>query len=222
MNKKIYCIRHGEVKYPLDREGRKLVYSPETPLSLLGRLQTKKIADRLKEDGVTIEVLFVSPFARTRESAEILKKSLQTPKVFIVDDLHDVYPNSWIGCPIEEYKTVEGDIYNNPQPQEQETLEHLLMRAKRGIEYIAKTGNFNSIGIVSHGDLLSGIDWVLRTPDILPSYIEMKNRFYLQKGQVAVYTIDPSLRLVDEVRLITVPEVQQSVEVYRGEFGLQA
>lgn len=210
MNKKVYLIRHGDVENP-----KKLVYPPETSLSSLGRTQLHKVAELFKSQGIKIDALFVSPFARAKESAMILQQELAIHENIIIDDLSDVHPNSWVGKPLVEYGKIEGDIYGHPQSSEQETLNHLLMRAKKGLEQIVARDDFNSVGIVSHGDLISGIDWILRTPDRVPTYIEMKNRFYLQKGQVAEYTLDPSLKILDEVKLLTIPEVKQSLEGYR-------
>lgn len=216
MSRKVYFIRHGDVEFPLDKKGRKLIYPPETPLSILGRRQIHQVAEQLKKEGIRLDALFSSPFKRARESANMLLEELSIPKLIIVNDLHDVHPNSWTGRPLEEYAKIEGDIYSHALSQDQETLEQLLIRAKRALELVMGTENFSSVGVISHGDLLSGADWVLRTPDRVPSYIEMKNNFYLQKGQVAEYKIDPSLRIVDEVRLVTVPEVLQSIEGWRS------
>ncbi len=213
--KTIYAVRHGDIAAPKNASGRPLVYPPETPLSEIGINQLQKVGEKLRKDGIDLEVLFSSPFLRAKQSAEILRSILAIPQIIEIPQLRDVDPNSWIGHTIEDYAAIQGDIYSHPQSDKQESLPHLLSRARQALGIIAGS-EFHSMGVVSHGDLLSCFDWILKSPDTFPSYLEMKNRFYLQKGQVAEYTIDPNLRLVDEVRLITVDEVNKSLEGYRS------
>lgn len=215
MNKQIYFIRHGEVQYPLDDRGRKLIYSPNTPLSVLGKLQLEKLGERLKTEKIKPEVLFTSPFTRAVQSAEKIQQTLLIPRIIQINDLRDVDPNSWEGLPIEEYGFIKGDIYSHPKSSNQETLSHLIERAKNALKTIFQS-EFNLIGVVSHGDLLSAIGWVLKGPSRLPEdYSEMKINFYPQKGEAIECLVDPFLRLIGERRLITVNEVNQSREKYR-------
>ncbi|MBI4226213.1 histidine phosphatase family protein [Candidatus Roizmanbacteria bacterium] len=213
--KKIYFIRHGDVDTKTDAEGRKLVYPPDAPLSLTGIDQLKKVANRLLSEGISLDAIFSSPFTRALQSAQILLAKLHVPVFITLKDLMDVNKNSWVGQPLEDYAKIGGDIYSHPLSADQETLQHLLQRAQRALRIIG-ISDYESIGVVSHGDLLSGVDWMLKTPEEVPTYTKMKNRFYLQKGQVAEYTLGKRLRIEGQVRLITVDEVQLSRELFRG------
>lgn len=216
MVKDIYLFRHGEIEYPLDEQGRKLVYPSETPLSALGILQIQKTSEELRKRQIIFEALFISPFKRAMQSAEIIASGLQVNKMVILPDLSDVNPNSWIGCPLQEcIDQTRGDIYSHPKSADQETLEHLIMRARRGIKQVFNEKSTIN-GVVSHGDLISAMMWGIVKPDEHPTYERMRDNFYLQKGQVAQFKVDNDLRLVGEVSFIAVSEVALSAENYRG------
>lgn len=213
---KVYLIRHGDIEYPRDEEGRPLVYGPDTPLSVNGRIQIQQLSERLQYEEGKIDALFVSPYLRARESAQIISQQLSIPTTRVIQDLRDVDNPDWIGIPLEEYGKLGGDIYANPKSPRQETLGQLVERAKRAITEILGPSPHHTIGIVSHGDLLSALVWFLKFPDMPPSsYLEMKTNSYLKKGEAYQCKIDNSVRLVKEGRLITVEGVNRSIEKWR-------
>jgi len=150
-----------------------------------------------------------------------LKEELTVPKIYTLDALRDVYPNSWEGYPYEEMviETHGGDGYRYPRSPNHETLEHIATRARSAVKIIVNAYRDKKIGVVSHGDLLSALHWMLTHPYTAPlitdQYDDMKNNFFLQKGQAYECTINPSLQLVGEGRFITVQEVNQSLEEFR-------
>lgn len=218
METDFYLIRHGEVNYPLDRTGRKLVYGPETLLAKLGEIQLEDLADQFFKEKIPVQIIFSSPFTRAKQSADIFKEKLSIKELIILDELKDVWPNSFEGQPLEEYFKINGgDIYSHPLSSNQESLEHLVERARTARKLITETvhDKYTKVAIVSHGDLLSAFDWGLKREESPVSYEKMKKSFYLQKGQAIHYRVGPEGQLVDEGRLITVETVKKSVEKYR-------
>jgi broad specificity phosphatase PhoE len=215
--KTIYLIRHGEVEFPLDSQGRRLVYGQETGLSQLGKEQIIDVAKELGQQKIKLEVLFVSPAKRTVETADILRTQLLIPKIIIIKDINDVSPLSWLGYPLDDYFKIRGDGYSQPKSSNQESLEHMVKRSEKAIKEIIKDKSFNVVGIVSHGDIISSIDWVLDKPNTLPkSYFDLQNHFYPSKGDVIEYLINGENNKVERKRIIRVEKVKKSFELFRG------
>ena len=213
-NKTIYLIRHGEIIYPLDEKNTKLIYGSDVSLDPLGRLQIQELAKKLQEEHAVPDVFAVSPFKRTQESAEILQDILGVP-FYSVSNLRDIDPNSWEGYPLNELDQFEGDVYSHPRSANQETLEHLVKRAKKALEAIVSDNPGKRIGIISHGDLLSAIVWILKHQETPSSYKEMKNNFYLNKGQAYECVVDEGLRMRGNGRFINVSELNEGIEGFR-------
>ncbi len=78
----LYLVRHGSTgAYEVGRR-----QSPQTPLSKEGRLEAKKAATWLVDK--KIKVVLSSPWARTRQTAEIMAKKLNKQIEFL-DILHE-------------------------------------------------------------------------------------------------------------------------------------
>lgn len=216
---KLYIIRHGEYVYKHNKQGRKLVHLPDSPLSPLGELQMRRLSEELKRQGITINAFYTSPYPRAKQSADVLAKELKVSNIFEIERLKDLYPNSADGRLYAELEAVGGDIFAHPLGgRPQETLEHLVERARSTIQSIiaeAVTRNYTSIGLVSHGDTLSALDWVLKHSDNPAFYAQMRDAFYLQKAEACEYTLDEQLRLIGEGRIITTGAVKESVEGFR-------
>lgn len=216
---RVYAMRHGEVEYSHDEKGEKLVYGPNAPLAPLGEAQLHKLGEKLKTDGVTFDALYSSPYLRAGQSAAILSDVLAIPHIYEVESLQDVFPSSAVGKILDEVAKTGGDIYSHPLGNEQETLNHLVERARRAIEFIVTDGEakkYTTVGIVSHGDLLSALDWSLKHPAPPRLYEEMKNAFYLQKAEACEYIIDSDIRLIREGKIISIDEVKLSIEGFRN------
>ncbi|HLC94615.1 MAG TPA: phosphoglycerate mutase family protein [Patescibacteria group bacterium] len=76
MNTVLYLIRHGEVEYQHDEEGRKLIYGPDAHLSAEGKEQMRSLGRHLRRTGVRLDVLYTSPYERTKESASLIAAEL--------------------------------------------------------------------------------------------------------------------------------------------------
>jgi len=69
MEKQVYLIRHG---IAIDRA---LSEEDETrPLTEKGRKKTEKVAKKLKEMGISFEIILTSPLLRAKQTADILEK----------------------------------------------------------------------------------------------------------------------------------------------------
>ncbi|PSB05156.1 phosphohistidine phosphatase SixA [Merismopedia glauca] len=66
----IYLVRHG-----IAAEKGTYPYDGERPLIKEGRQQTKKVAKKLGELGLSFDLILTSPLIRAKETAEILKKA---------------------------------------------------------------------------------------------------------------------------------------------------
>ncbi len=71
---KLYILRHGEAadhgdpRYPNDAD---------RPLTAKGAQRTKALAHALRQWDLSLDVIFSSPFARARETAEIIERGLR-------------------------------------------------------------------------------------------------------------------------------------------------
>lgn len=213
---KLFLIRHGTQEYQYDEQGRKLVSDPNVPLAELGRMQFHKLGERLAEEGITLDALYTSPYPRAQQSAGILADMRSVP-VYVIDGLKENFPNSAEGRTYEELEKIGGDIYANPFGEDQESLDHLVERTREALEEIlsdTEKHGYKSIGMVSHGDPLSALDWSINHSGPPSSYDEMRDAFYIQQAEVCEYT-DPSLGLSNEGRIIRIKEVELGTEGFR-------
>lgn len=216
----VYAIRHPDYIAPYDKQGRRLVHDPETPISELGRLQTRQLSATLREMGVRFDSIYSSPYPRAWEMAVILTRELRVPELHKVDGLKDVFPNSANGKLWNDLEAIGGDIYENPMGDgSQETLEDLIERAKTTntwILYEAESNGEETIAMISHGDTLSALRWSLTHSTPPRSYREMVQAFYLQKGEALKIILDENLKFIGEGGLIIPEAVRESVEDFRG------
>lgn len=216
----VYAIRHPAYVDTFDNRGRRLVHGPETPLSNLGRLQTRQLAATLREMKVRLDSIYSSPYPRAWEMGEILAEELGVPKLHKVEGLKDVFPNSANGKPWENLEIIGGDIYVHPMDgKPQETLTHLIERAGRTCSLIlsqSRASGEETIALISHGDTLSALDWSLKHTTPPTSYREMAQAFYLQKGEAWKYIFDKNLRFIGEGGLIAPDAAKESTESFRG------
>lgn len=215
---KIFLMRHGEQEYPHDEQGRKIVSSPAAPLVELGRVQMQELGKKLSEEGATLDALYTSPLPRAQQSAGELASGRSIP-IHEVDGLKEGFPNSAEGHTYEELEAIGGDIYAHPFNPDQESLEHLVERSRKAVEFIlsdARECGYRSIGIVGHGDPLCALDWSLKHSRFPASYGEMKESYYPQKGEAEEYIIGPDLRIESEGRIITTEAAKQTIEGFRN------
>ncbi len=218
INMKAFSIRHGEQKYPYNEEGKKMVSGVNAPLVDSGRVQIRELRQELNRQNISLDAIYRSPLLRAEQSAnELAGEDLIA--IHEVDGLKEGFPNSAEGHTYEELEAIGGDIYAHPFSPDQETLEHLVQRTRDAMEFIlrdVKERGYNTIAIVEHGDHLCALDWSIKHEVPPPTYAEMRDSYYPQKGQALEYTLDPNLKLEGEGRIITTEAAKQTIEGFRS------
>lgn len=216
--KRVFLIRHGEVEYPRNKEGEPLIYGPDTPLAEFGRKQIKTLGKKLKKE--KIEVIYTSPYPRTIETSNILIKEFIKPvPLKIVNNLSDVDNSGFVKKELSmaEYAklTDGGDSYSHQIFKKQESLIDICSRAIEIFEEIIKTEKKSCLAIVSHGDFLSALIWMIEQKTPTSDYRKINNYFYIAKGQAVEYYIDGNLTSAKRLRTITIPDVLKTIEKWR-------
>ncbi|MDO8269184.1 MAG: histidine phosphatase family protein [Candidatus Levybacteria bacterium] len=151
-NTEIYLIRHGLPEYEYDSEGFKLAYGPEANLSEEGRKQAHAIAHKLPK----LDVMHSSPFARARQTSEIIASHIGFNAEDIVESkiFADQQPINFEGKLLND--VIAGNIELDP---DDETDEQVYERVNRGFEDILKNHAGKKVGIVFHGHPIRYIVW---------------------------------------------------------------
>lgn len=147
MSTYIYFVRHGEVYNP-----KKIWYGrlPFHGLSKNGRNQIEETAKYLKNK--QINVIYSSPLLRARQSAEIIRKKLNLPKIHFSKNLLEV-KSSLQGSSDEYMLSINYDFYAAPGKKiTGETIKQLSARMQQFSKRVVKKYKGKHIAVVSHGD----------------------------------------------------------------------
>lgn len=208
-------VRHGHVENPINEKGQRLTYGPEDGLSDVGKIQIGAVARDLIRAGIQMDKLVSSPYKRAIQSAEILGSTFGVP---IITDkrLMDVHAPGWVGTSVEELSDLGGNIYSlPPRSDDQESLENLIARSKEVIDSLNEENEGKVIGVVSHGDIISAMNWVVTREGMPSSYPEMSKHFYLDKGQAFVCALEEG-KMIGEGRRFTSEYADSTREGFRG------
>ena len=155
---KVYFVRHGE------SVGNKagLHQKADMPLSEDGRKQAEKIAERLKK--YKIDLILTSPIQRTRETAEIISKSLNIP-VEVMGKLAEAKgPSEIAGLAVSDPEAVrvkalirENYTKGNWKYSDEENFDDLNARTQSFLEHVLKDHKNHNIVCVSHATLIKFI-----------------------------------------------------------------
>ncbi len=130
------------------------------PLTELGRNQVKKSAEELKDK--KIDLIYISPFLRTRQSAEIVADTLGLPYANIIEDkrLIDLNVGIFEGKKWEDYFNFFEDKnrFTEPAPGG-ETVTDVKRRVGEALYDMDKNVNGKNILILGHGITL----WMLES-----------------------------------------------------------
>ncbi len=184
----IFVFRHGEIVYPLDNQGNKLMYPSNTPLSRDGKKGIAEMARRIKQRGALIEVVYTSPMTRALQTAEIVAAEMDTQDIRPEPKFTDSYIPGWIGVPLyiqEELMRKGQDIYTNPRSPDQEVYESIAARMVTGMRQVIQSGN-QIAAIVSHGDPIRLLIYRLleHSTDPIPNMSQLSQYNYLKRGEV--------------------------------------
>ena len=178
MQTDIYLIRHGEVANP-----KGVFYGRLTrfTLSRKGRMEIEITADYLIDKN--IHAVFSSPLLRARQSAEIIRKKLNLPRIHISQHLLEI-KSSFQGKKWEFLNSIDYDFYFSDQRLKgDESMEEVRSRMKKSIGYMAKRYQGKNIVAVSHGDPIM----ILKTSiehDSLELRAIRENMQYIKHGEV--------------------------------------
>lgn len=190
---KVYIIRHAEVEYPLDDQGRRLMYPKETHISEEGRDQFTKFARNLKEKGIMFDVIESSNHTRALETAEILSLETNGPPIVDNPEFADSYVPGWVGVPLsvqQELMDKGEDIYDHPRTSDQETKEQITQRMSDGFFDLVKRNEGKTIALISHGDPIRFLMFRLVDPlGEVPNMSILSKEGYLKRGEAFCITM---------------------------------
>lgn len=220
---KVYIIRHAEVVYPLDNQGRKLIYPPKTHISQEGRDQFTKFAKSLKDNGVTLDVIESSDYTRALETAGILSSVMGGISVVKNETFRDSHVPGYIGLPLslqQELMDKGEDIYDHPLSPDQETREAITKRMSEGFTNLVKRSEGKTIAIISHGDPIRFLMFRLENPKgEIPNMSILSKENYLKRGEAFCITLDNEEKML-EIKLLSNLEGARGIrELYRDNPG---
>lgn len=197
----LYLIRHGELEYPRNAEGQRLLYGPDIPLSEKGKKQIRDVSKRLAQEGRTLDILYTSPFRRAVETSEIIASELGLPKPIYDPRFQDIDPGSMVGELLD-------DVIRGRLRDYAETHEDVMQRMERGVKEVVHHNQDRTIGIVSHGDAIRVLLFHLLHPqDELPPITELIKDDYLEKGEAWRLVVDSKFRVVEREYIGRPPEL---------------
>jgi len=147
----VYFIRHGQSEGNLNKIHQGL----DVPLSEKGKKQAVLVAKRLKN--VNVDVIYASPYLRTKQTAEIIAKELNLP-IEHWSQLKEIKRPSELGGlkygdpKASEIKKIihENQIKADWRYSDGESFNDLLMRAKEVEKYIFEHHRDQNVLCVSH------------------------------------------------------------------------
>lgn len=156
---KFIMVRHGESEGNRDR---RFTISTDTPLTDRGRQQARRVGRRITQL-FRPEVIVSSPFARARQTSEILAEELRLP-IEIVHDLHE----RDLGClKGQSYEALRELVRTDPgydptngwawRPEGGESYEDVRLRVIVAIEELRQRYAGREIVVVSHGGVMLSV-----------------------------------------------------------------
>jgi isoleucyl-tRNA synthetase len=146
-----YLMRHGEADHNVEGLVSSKV-SNEHHLTEKGEKEVTQASDKLQGTGV--DILFVSPFTRSQETARLLAKKLGLTDDQIITDEHftEYRMGDFNGKPLAEWhQAVVGLDRFNEAPVGAETYSDVRRRVMEGVFSINEKYKNKNILIISHG-----------------------------------------------------------------------
>ncbi|MCK4386697.1 MAG: class I tRNA ligase family protein [Candidatus Pacebacteria bacterium] len=151
-----FTIRHGEAENNILQVCSKNK-NDGYHLTEGGKEQIKKSAQELKNKG--IDLIISSPYIRAKESAEILAKELDTPKIVEDDRIQEINNGALGGKSCSEYRAFfenDGEKFTKT-PDQGENFNEIKKRTGEFLSDIDKKYSQKNILIVAHENIL----WLL-------------------------------------------------------------
>lgn len=159
---KLYFVRHGETVWNTQKifQGIK-----NSPLTELGKEQTRKLKEHLKD--VNFTHYYSSPLGRALETINILTEDRVNPDIQIISEFREINMGEMEGIPRDDFEAAHPkqfyNLWNNgkeydPSEFAGETFQSVYERTKIGLKKITENHDENDVLlIVSHGIALESI-----------------------------------------------------------------
>lgn len=198
-------IRHGEAEnnaQGIDNSDLKKVYH----LTEKGRKQAEKLATELKKQ--KIDLLFASPYARTKETAEIISEKMGGVEILFDQHLreHEMgsYSETKTGTFVKQFHS-SGERYVKKLPGA-ESFKEVENRLFAFLDYLQRKYSGKTIALVTHGDIqraaqhLFGGKTVEEIFGSIPPFASALT-FYVGKIPVRDDKLDLHKPYIDEIQL---------------------
>jgi len=135
----------------------------DQPLTELGRAQIREAAERIDEMDFSIERILCSPLRRSRESAEIISKTISGPSPEPEDRLTARDLGVLTGHPFEDIPKYATTMLQTEsidcflEAPQAESLQFLNLRAKRLLQQLEESNPEDTMVLVTHGSMCSMI-----------------------------------------------------------------
>ncbi len=157
---KYILMRHGEADSNAKQYHSDYVYDSKTPghLTETGKKQAEDAAKKLAS--TKVDLIISSDLARTKETAEILKKYLPDAKVVFDERLREISAGVLSGKTRKEFDVFyAGDNWFVKKPENGESFQEVLNRAFAAFKDFEKNHSGKTILVISH----NGVLWSLLT-----------------------------------------------------------
>lgn len=186
------ALRHGEADSNVARRINSVVDDP-VHLTEKGRRDIEASASELKKQG-GVDHIIASPFVRTRETAEIVRSTLNLPEGAVTFDSrlseydHGVFRRGLISDFLAEYPDSLKRF--TEAPREGETLNEVRQRMGKVVYELEKKYSGKRILIISHGDPLWVLDGALRgaTKEEL---VREREKRYMKPAELRTLEMNP-------------------------------
>jgi len=153
----VYFVRHGQSKDNVSP----VFQSPDSPLNNHGVQQAKSIADRAAK--LSFEAIISSPFARAKQTAEIIAKTTAKPVEYSELFTERIKPTFINGKPYEDSKAHqiwqewEKSLYTpGLRVEDGENFDDIIARADKALAFLQNREE-QSLVVVTHGYFLRTI-----------------------------------------------------------------
>lgn len=194
----IYFVRHGEVKNPEDIWYGRL---PRFALSSRGKSEIEQTAKFLLTQN--IDYIYSSPLLRARQTASIIKNTLEFPSVRFSKKLLEVH-SSMQGKKFSYLESLEYDVYSEFNNEiKGETIQDLAKRMKKFIFYVSKIHAGKRIVAVSHGDPIMMIKAIIQKMPIENASLRPGYENFIKHGEI--YLVGCAENKLVEIKSLFIP-----------------
>ncbi len=159
---KFIFVRHGQTEWNLIH---KLQGSLDSPLTPTGISQALKLHEKLKKDSTNFSYIYSSPLGRAYHTAQLITNNLSNVRT--IPEFQELNLGKMEGMdyqtfeathPIEYFDFFYQPEKYNPTALNGESFTDLLLRIKKGIDYLLSVHkDGDTVIVVTHGITLRGI-----------------------------------------------------------------